>query len=68
MGPGTAERVRIPLLPTGWTFARGSRLRLSLSGTDADHIGQHPHGRPPLITVTTGAGASLLRLPWRPLP
>ncbi|WP_198370594.1 CocE/NonD family hydrolase [Roseomonas rosulenta] len=68
MVPGNAERVRIPLLPTGWTFARGSRLRLSLSGTDADHIGQHPHGRPPVISVTTGDGASLLHLPWRAVP
>lgn len=66
MVPGVAETIRVPLLPTGWTFARGSRVRLSVSGTDADHIGQHPHGRPPLLTVVTGQGASRLHLPWRP--
>jgi uncharacterized protein len=65
MSPGLAEAVRIPLLPVGWVFARGSRVRLSLSGTDADHIGQYPHGRPPVISVLCGEGASALRLPWR---
>jgi putative CocE/NonD family hydrolase len=65
MAPGLADNIRIPLLPTGWVFAAGSRLRLSVSGTDADHIGQYPHGRPPVISVLCGDGASVLRLPWR---
>ena len=68
MSPGVPERVRIPLLPTGWVFARGSRIRLSLSGTDVDHIGQYPHGRPPRITVVTSGNGSRLHLPWRRAP
>jgi len=67
MTPGVPEALRIPLLPTGWVFARGSRIRLAVSGTDADHIGQYPHGRPPVLTVVTGEGGSVLRLPWRPV-
>lgn len=62
--PGLPERIRIPLLPTSWVFRRGSRLRLSLAGTDADHIKQVPHGRPPELTLQLGACA--LDLPLRP--
>jgi hypothetical protein len=43
---------------------RGSRLRLSLAGTDADHVKQVPHGRPPVLTLHLGASA--LDLPLRP--
>ena len=65
--PGQAERVRVPLLPVSWVFAAGSRIRLSLAGTDADHVGQVPHGRPPVLTVHRGgAQASALDLPLRP--
>ncbi len=65
--PGQAERISIPLLPTSWVFRRGSRIRLSLAGADADHCVQVPHGRPPLLTVLRGGDrASLLRLPLRP--
>ncbi|MBK1658125.1 CocE/NonD family hydrolase [Paracraurococcus ruber] len=49
--PGVAERIRIPLLPTAWVFRRGSRLRLSIAGGDADHLMQVPHGRPPVFTL-----------------
>ena len=62
--PGLAERIRIPMLPTSWVFRRGSRLRFSIAGTDADHIKQVPHGRPPVLTLTLGA--SVLDLPLRP--
>lgn len=49
--PGRFERIRIPCLPISWQIAAGSRLRVSLAGTDADHCGQVPHGRPPLLTL-----------------
>ncbi|MGG5890487.1 CocE/NonD family hydrolase [Falsiroseomonas sp. HC035] len=65
--PGRAERIRIPLLPTAWVFHKGSRIRLSLSGADADHAAQVPHGRPPRLTLLRGGDrASALELPLRP--
>ncbi len=64
MVPGAWERIRIPLLPIGWRFAAGSRIRLSIAGADADHCGQVPHGRPPLLTLAFGGErASALHLP-----
>lgn len=65
--PGTPERIRIPLLPTAWTFSKGSRIRLSIAGADADHCVQVPHGRPPALTIRWGGEqASALDLPMRP--
>jgi putative CocE/NonD family hydrolase len=65
--PGQVERIRIPLLPISWVFRRGSRIRLSLAGADADHCVQVPHGRPPTLTILHGgAQASALDLPMRP--
>ena len=62
--PGVAEPIRIPLLPTSWCFRRGSRIRLSISGADADHCGQVPHGRPPRLSIGLGGGTpSSLVLP-----
>jgi putative CocE/NonD family hydrolase len=62
--PGKVERIRIPLLPTAWRFAAGSRIRLSIAGADADHCGQVPHGRPPRLTVARGGDqASCIELP-----
>ena len=62
--PGQVERIRIPLLPVGWFFSAGSRIRLSIAGADADHCGQVPHGRPPLLTVMFGGHqASVFELP-----
>jgi predicted acyl esterase len=61
--PGEAADLRVVFLPTSWTFRAGSRVRLSLAGADADHYGQVPHGRPPLLTVHPDGSA--LRLPWR---
>jgi putative CocE/NonD family hydrolase len=65
--PGRAERIRIPLLPTSWVFRKGSRIRLSIAGADADHCVQVPHGRPPLLAVLRGGDrVSALDLPLRP--
>jgi hypothetical protein len=45
-------------------FSPGSRLRLSIAGTDADHFARVPHGRPPKLVVTLGgAHASFIELP-----
>lgn len=64
--PGRAERIRIPLLPTSWVFRKGSRIRLSIAGADADHCVQVPHGRPPVLTLLHGGDrASALDLPLR---
>ncbi|WP_315742997.1 MULTISPECIES: CocE/NonD family hydrolase [unclassified Bradyrhizobium] len=62
--PGQLERIRVPLLPVAWQFARGSRIRISIAGHDDDHCGQVPHGRPPLITLMRGGdNASAIELP-----
>ena len=64
MEPGRAETVQIPLLPIGWKLSAGSRLKLSLSGADAEHFQQVPHGRPPRYTLQLGGvGGCVLRLP-----
>jgi putative CocE/NonD family hydrolase len=64
MVPGQVENIRIPLLPVAWRFCAGSRIRLSISGADADHFGQVPHGRPPILTLHRGPGyPSAVRLP-----
>jgi uncharacterized protein len=39
-------------LPTAWRFGKGSRIRLSIAGADADNYGQVPHGRPPVFTIS----------------
>jgi uncharacterized protein len=44
---------------------KGSRLRLSIAGADADHFAQVPHGRPPKLALTVGGeNASLVVLPF----
>ncbi|MBT9386754.1 CocE/NonD family hydrolase [Pseudooceanicola sp. CBS1P-1] len=48
---GEPQRIRIPLLPTGWTLSAGSRLRLSIAGADADHFRKVPHGRMPELRI-----------------
>ncbi|SEP22735.1 hypothetical protein SAMN02990966_04500 [Rhodospirillales bacterium URHD0017] len=61
---GEPQLLRFALLPTAWRFAAGSRIRLSIAGGDADHFVQTPHGRPPLLTVMSGADkATCLELP-----
>ncbi len=62
--PGVAECMRVVMLPVSWVFKPGSRLRFSLAGTDADHVKQIPHGRPPVLTLHHGPSA--LELPLRP--
>ncbi|TQC42838.1 CocE/NonD family hydrolase [Rhodococcus sp. WS4] len=54
MAPGHIENIRIPFLPVAWRFSTGSRIRLSISGADADHFTQVPHGRPPNLTLHHG--------------
>ena len=64
--PGQPARLRFALLPTSWTFAAGSRIRLSIAGADADHYVQLPYGRPPVLGILHGGEhASSLDLPWR---
>lgn len=65
MTPGATALLRFGLLPASWTFAKGSRIRLSVAGADNDHYVQLPHGRPPLLTLKLGGdAASSLELPW----
>jgi putative CocE/NonD family hydrolase len=63
--PGRLEDIVVVLLPTAWHFAKGSRIRLTIAGADADHYGQVPHGRPPVFTVSRAG--SCLDLPVRAL-
>jgi len=64
MPPGKPQLLRFALLPVAWRFAGGSRVRLSIAGADADHFAQTPHGRPPLLTLSSGGGkATMLELP-----
>ncbi|MBR2814567.1 MAG: CocE/NonD family hydrolase [Reyranella sp.] len=64
MPTGEPQLLRFALLPIAWRFAKGSRLRLSIAGADADHFVQAPHGRPPVLTVLNGgAQATMLELP-----
>jgi putative CocE/NonD family hydrolase len=52
--PGAPTLLRFALLPVAWSFARGSRIVLSIALADADHHAQVPHGRPPTVTVLRG--------------
>ncbi|MDA8048756.1 MAG: CocE/NonD family hydrolase [Rhodospirillales bacterium] len=66
LAPNEPASLNVAFLPVSWTFSAGSRIRLSLAGADADHFGQVPHGRPPLLRVHRGGSeASMLTLPWR---
>lgn len=38
MAPGTVEEISFDLLPTSYTFRRGNRLRVAVSGADSDHV------------------------------
>jgi putative CocE/NonD family hydrolase len=63
--PSQPALLRFALLPTAWTFRRGSRLRLAIAGADSDHYGQVPHGRPPGLRILSGGTtASAIELPW----
>jgi hypothetical protein len=64
--PGVAQTLRFALLPISWKLAKGSRLRMSIAGTDSDHFAQVPHGRPPTLSFALGgADASFVELPFR---
>jgi len=56
---GEPQLLRFALLPVAWRFAKGSRIRLSIAGADADHFVQTPHGRPPVLTVQGGSAIEL---------
>lgn len=55
MDPGVPVRMAFALLPVSWTLKRGSRLRLSIGGADADHFPPVPNGAPPLLNVFVGS-------------
>lgn len=64
--PGVAERLEFALLPVSWTLKRGSRLRISVAGADADHFPPVPNGQPPLLTfVLGGEDGSFIDVPMR---
>ena len=66
MTPGEPEVLRFALLPVSWKVMKGSRVRLSIAGADADHFMQVPHGRPPRFGVVLGGThASFVELPLR---
>jgi putative CocE/NonD family hydrolase len=53
---GEAVEMTFALLPVGWRFKAGSRVRIAISGADCDHVVQVPHGRPPRLRIHHGAG------------
>ncbi|NDZ17301.1 hydrolase [Variovorax sp. WS11] len=65
MTPGEPARLVFSLLPVSWTFAPGSRIRISLTGSDAGHAPQVPHGRPPRLEILRGPDATWFELPLR---
>ena len=66
MPKGRAEELVFSMLPVSWGFAKGSRLRFSISGADCEHFLSSPFGRPPILRVHRGPGkASTIELPWR---
>ena len=65
--PGEIATLRFSLLPTSWRVAAGHRLRVAISGADADNFGQVPHGRAPILAIRRGGvHASSIVLPLRP--
>lgn len=64
--PGEPARLTFALLPVSWRFAAGSRIRLSVGGSDQGHAPQVPHGRPPRLEILRGSGATWFELPLRP--
>lgn len=65
MQPNVPETVRFALLPVSWQLQAGHRLRFAITGADADHFAQVPHGRPPQLGFTLGGeDASFIDLPW----
>ena len=52
--PGIAQRLEFALLPVSWTLKKGSRLRISITGADADHFPPIPNGMPPVLNILLG--------------
>jgi predicted acyl esterase len=64
MPAGIAETISIAAIAVSWTLSAGSRLRISISGADAEHFPQVQHGRPPKLRIVTGeAGGSCFEIP-----
>ena len=51
---GVPVEMTFALLPVGWEFKAGSRVRLAIAGGDRDHVVQVPHGRPPRLRIHHG--------------
>ena len=62
--PGQVVRYEVEIWPTHWRFRAGHRLQLSISSGDVPRL--HPDTPAGTVTITTGAGASELRLPVLP--
>jgi uncharacterized protein len=63
---GTPQLLRFSLLPISWTFMAGSRIRLSLSGADADHCERIPGDHASHLKFFRGDdNISLVTLPLR---
>jgi len=60
--PGRRYRVRVPLIDTGYAFARGHRIRVAVSTTYWPLIWPSPEP----VTITLVTGASSIDLPVRP--
>ena len=60
--PGKSFKVRVPLIDTAYSFAKGHRIRIALSTTYWPLIWPSPE--PVTLTLTTGK--SVLNLPVRP--
>jgi hypothetical protein len=63
--PGEPARLTFALMPVSWTFAAGSCIRISISGSDEGHGPQVPHGRPPRLEVLRGPDATCFEFPLR---
>lgn len=63
--PGEPAELRFALLPVSWTFAAGSRIRISIGGSDEGHAPQVPHGRPPRLEILRGPEGTWFDLPLR---
>ncbi len=61
--PGEKAILHFALLPISWRFEEGSRIRISLAGSDEGHSPQVPHGRPPKITIHCDEGQTWFELP-----
>jgi putative CocE/NonD family hydrolase len=65
---GTPQLLRFSLLPVSWTFQAGSRIRLSIAGTDADHCERIAGDHPTHLKFLRGRdSASFVALPLRAL-